>query len=408
MNANATYNISKDPRTPVYLAECKEYDSANILDILSEISSLMGKLDLKGKNVVIKPNLVSKRSPDEAITTNPIVLDAVIMWLQRMGAESVTIAESPGGIYSVPRLRGIYAASKADKVAEHRDAILNYDLGYTETSHPEGKVCCLFDVIDPILKADVIVDLCKLKTHALTGISASVKNLFGVIPGIVKFEMHSRYPNYKDFSAMLVDLCDLVVSRCEFISVTDGIIGMEGNGPTAGTPREIGALIVSRNPFAADTVASYLIGCEGKTDMLNESVCRGFTNATHGDCNLVSIGNADIEKLAVKDFKQPDSRKHNVLEKLRTFGGGSIYRLFEPYPIVDHKACIGCGECAASCPRHTIIMKPKEDVRGASRSKAKRVPVIERNDCIKCFCCQELCPHGVIEIKKNPITRILS
>lgn len=408
MNANVTYNISKDPRSPVYLAECKKYDAAAILGILSEIGSLMEGLDLAGKNVVIKPNLVSKRSPDEAITTNPAVLDAVIMWLFKMGAGSVTVAESPGGVYSVPRLRGIYAASRVDKVAEARGAILNYDLGYTETSHPEGKICRLFDIIDPILKADVIVDLCKLKTHALTGISAAVKNLFGVVPGIVKFEMHSRYPEYEDFSSMLVDLCDLVVSRCEFISVTDGIVGMEGNGPTAGSPREIGALIVSRNPFAADTVASYIIGCEGKTDMMKESVSRGFTYESHSDCNVISIGGADIEKLAIKDFKQPDSRKHNILEKLRTFGGGSIYKLFEPYPTVDYKACIGCGECAASCPRHTIIMKPTANVKGGAHSKAKRVPVIERSDCIRCFCCQELCPHGVIKIKKNPITRILS
>ncbi len=408
MNKSVTYNISKDPAAPVYVAECREYSTDTIHGILSVIGAMMEGLDLRGKNVVIKPNLVSKRSPEEAITANPAVLDAVILWLYDMGAGSVTIAESPGGVYSASRLRGIYSASGAAEVAEARGALLNYDLGYTETSHPDGRVCRLFDVIDPILRADVIVDLCKLKTHALTGISAAVKNLFGVVPGIVKFEMHSRYPDYNDFSAMLVDLCDLIVSRCEFISVTDGIVGMEGNGPTAGSPREIGALIVSRNPFAADTVASYLIGCEGKTDMMAESAARGFTPAAHGDCNVIPVGGADLDGLAVKDFKQPDSKKHNILEKLRTFGGGSIYKLFEPYPDVDFKACIGCGECAASCPRHTIIMKPKDEVKGASRSKAKRVPLIERDGCIRCFCCQELCPHGVIKIKKNPITRILS
>ncbi len=401
------HNPSLDPKAPVYVAECRDYNEDVIFERLMKMNDVIGTPDFSGKRVVIKPNLVSKRTPDEAITVNPAVLSAVIRWLIANGADNITIAESPGGVYSVPRLRGIYAASDVDAVAATHGVTLNYDLGYSEVSHPDGRICRLFEIIAPIINADVVVDLCKLKTHALTGMSAAVKNLFGVVPGIVKFEMHSRYPDYGDFSAMLCDLCELIAKRVELYSVTDGIVGMEGNGPTAGTPRRIGALIVSRNPFAADTVASHIIGCEGKIDMLNDAVLRGYTPALASDCNVI-IDGVTVESLSVKDYKQPDSARHNTIEIVRNLFGGRIYKLFEPYPIVDYKACLGCGECAVSCPRKTIIMKPKAEVKGASACRAKTVPSILRDDCIRCFCCQELCPHGVIRIKKNPITRILS
>ena len=402
-----TYNPSFDPKAPVYVAECQSYDEDAILGRLMKMYGSDAP-DFSGKRVVIKPNLVSKRAPDEAVTVNPAVLSAVIRWLHACGADDVTIAESPGGVYNASRLRGIYSASGVDRVAATHGVALNYDVGYSEVSHPTGKKCRLFEIIAPIVGADVIIDVCKLKTHALTGMSAAVKNLFGTVPGVVKFEMHSRYPDYGDFSAMLCDLCELLAGKCEFYSVTDGIVGMEGNGPTAGTPRHIGALIVSRNPFAADTVASHLIGCEGKIDMLNDAAERGYTPATHGECNVVTVDGADTEALRIKDYRQPDSSHHNTIEVLRNLFGGRIYKLFEPYPIVDYKACLGCGECAASCPQHTIKMLDKTEVKGAGKCRAVRVPSIERDACIRCFCCQELCPHGVIKIKKNPITRILS
>ena len=104
----------------------------------------------------------------------------------------------------------------------------NYDVGWFRSSLP-GRAGRVFDVINPILEADVIVDLCKLKTHTLTQLSGAIKNLFGVIPGIVKFEMHSRYPDYNDFSAMLNDLCAFLCSTREFVAITDAIVGMEGN-----------------------------------------------------------------------------------------------------------------------------------------------------------------------------------
>ncbi len=401
-------NPSLLPSSPVYIADVEEYNKEKISAALKKIGEQMSVPSLSGKKVVIKPNLVAKKSPDDPAITNPAVIECVILWLRSLGADDITVAESPGGVYNTPRLKGIYSASGMNEIAERTGAKLNFDLGYKEISHPTGKICRLFEIIDPILSADVIVDISKLKTHALTGMSAAVKNLFGTIPGIVKFEMHSRYPDYGVFASMLVDLCEMLVSRASFISVTDAIIGMEGNGPTAGTSREVGKLIVSANPFASDVVGAHIIGCEGKIPMVNESIARGFAPASFTDANIISVDGCDITSLKIKNYRQPDSTRHNPIEVLRKVAGGRIYKLFEPYPVIDYTKCVGCGECAASCPQHTIIMTPKSDVKGGGKSKAVNVPVIEREACIRCFCCQELCPKGIIKIRKNPITRFLS
>ena len=404
-------NRSVSPVEPVALAAVAEYDEEAILRALNDAGDACHIFSgtLEGKKVVIKPNFVAKRSPDEAATVHPAVLGAVIRWLRAHGAGMITLAESPGGVYNASRLRGIYSATGAQAIAESHAVALNYDCSFAETSAPEGRRCRLFDIITPILEADVIVDICKLKTHALTGMSAAVKNMFGVVPGIVKFEMHSRYPDYDDFAEMLVDLCELLCRRAEFISVTDGIVAMEGNGPTAGTPRQLGALLVSKNPFASDVVSAHLIGRDDRITTVSLAAARGISPASFGDVQIVPVGIPSADALTPSDFALPDSVEKNGIERMRHLFGGRIYRLFSPYPIIDYAACVGCGECAASCPQHTITMTERERAgSGARRSKARRVPVIEHGDCIRCFCCQELCPHGVVRIRKNPLTRWLS
>lgn len=419
---NNTYNYAPDPKRPIYIARCEEYDEEKIFLCLKKIfesavkdaeqdaEKNSEKISLCGKRVVIKPNLVAKKSPEDPAIVNPNFVSAVIRMLRELGADDITIAESPGGIYNASRLRGIYSASGIDAVAEKHGVKLNYDLGYSEVPYADGKICRLFEIIDPILRADVIVDICRLKTHALTGMSCAVKNLFGTIPGIVKFEMHSRYPDYDDFADMLVDLCEMLSKRAQIISVTDAITGMEGNGPTAGNARKIGAILVSENPFASDVVASQLINCAGKISTVEHAAERGLSFKTSAECNVIDIDGGNYEELTVKDYVQPDSTRPNTIEVLKNLWGGKIYKLFEPYPVVDHSMCIGCGECAASCPQKTIKMVAKEDAgtKKALGAKGAKVPVIIRDKCIKCFCCQELCPHKVIKIKKNPITRILS
>jgi uncharacterized protein (DUF362 family) len=94
---------------------------------------------------------------------------------------------------------------------------------------------------------DAIIDFCKLKSHGMMGMSAAAKNLFGVIPGTMKPEYHFRFPDMRDFARMLVDINDYFAEKVK-ITLVDAVEGMEGNGPTKGTPRHIGVLLASASP----------------------------------------------------------------------------------------------------------------------------------------------------------------
>ncbi len=400
------------PDTPVALAACDTYDEERIFSLLvrcAEAASVFPS-GLAGKKVVIKPNFVMKREPDAAATVHPAVLRATIRWLSSLGAEKIIVAESPGGPYTAARLRGVYTACGATDACSGLDAALNYDVGYSEAHYPEGQRARVFDVINPILEADVVVDLCKLKTHTLTQLSGAIKNLFGVIPGIVKFEMHSRYPDYNDFSAMLNDLCAFICSTREFVAITDAIVGMEGNGPTGGSPRKIGALLMSQNPFASDAVAARLIGIEGSVIMIEDAKSRGYCYTEPKLQHIVGIDGATPDALRVPDFAKPETRG-NFIFKADNIIGRELYRWFRPRPLINYTACLGCGECAASCPAKTIVMMEKDKAqkreKSAKHARPQKIPVIFRDKCINCFCCQELCPHRAVKIKKNPLSRWL-
>ncbi|MFR1476420.1 MAG: DUF362 domain-containing protein [Hydrogeniiclostridium mannosilyticum] len=136
---------------------------------------------------------------------------------------------------------------------------LNEDCSSRELKTPGGAVSKTFEVIAPILDADLIVDVCKLKTHCMMGLSAAVKNMFGVVPGLMKPELHCRFPEKAPFAEMLVDLCCGVRPH---LCVVDAITAMEGNGPSGGNPRFVGALLSARDPFYLDVLCAGLVGHE--------------------------------------------------------------------------------------------------------------------------------------------------
>jgi len=381
----------------VAVSECGVYDEKQLTAILRSHFAVFGydRAFFEGKKVVIKPNLVMKKSPDAAATTHPAVLGAVLCVLKEMGV-SPTIAESPGGIYNRQRLDGIYRVCGIAETAERYGAHLNYDTAAVQMPFAEGKKVKMFHVISPVAEADIVIDLCKLKSHSLTKMSAAVKNLFGVIPGIEKFEMHATFPEYGDFGAMLCDLCEMLCREKTVIAVTDAVIGMEGNGPTAGTPRKIGAVLTSGNPFASDLLCERLIGFEGTVPLVKEAILRGLCP---DNADALAVVGTKPETLAVSDFKEPDSAKNKSASALAFFSRGKVGRFFMPRPVVIRERCRACGECVASCPQHTI-----ELVTGGG----KRLAHISHASCIRCYCCQELCPFEAISVKKNFIISIIS
>ncbi len=382
---------------PVSVRAIDIYDEQKIADILRDQMNTLGydKAFFESKKVMIKPNLVMKKAPDAAATTHPAVLSALLTVLKEKGV-SPLIAESPGGLYNRQRLEGVYRMCGIAEVADRHGAELNYDTEAVFVPFPNGKTVKQFHVIRPIAEADVVIDLCKLKSHGLTKMSAAIKNFFGVIPGVEKFEMHATFPDYKDFGSMICDLCQMLCEQKEIIAITDAIVGMEGDGPTSGTPRKIGALLMSANPFASDIVGETLLGFENTVPIVREAAARGLCPT---DISGVTLLGDDIGPLCISDFKEPETAENRATSTLSFFSSGKWGRFFMPRPKAVPDKCRGCGECVASCPQHTIELVPHH---------GRKIAKVHHASCIRCYCCQELCPFAAIEIKKNLLIKIAS
>ncbi len=371
---------------------CDEYDGAALQPLLLQLLGDMGvePSALAGKKVVIKPNLLAAADADKAMTTHPALLRALALILTEAGAY-VTVAESSGGPYTEVALRTIYAACGITDAVKDTGAALNFDTTHGTLSASDGRYSTRFSIITPILEADVIFNLCKLKTHSLATMTAAAKNLFGTVPGLQKFELHARYRDQKHFLGALCDLCDCLCTEKQIYHICDAVIGMEGNGPSAGSPRKIGCLLASENPFALDLAASRIIGLEGEVPMITEAQGRGLC-ASHSDA-LTVLGHG-LSPFLIPDFRRPEAASLSFLANIPTF--------LQPRPIIGPD-CIGCGLCYRSCPVKAISM-----VEAKKDAKAKKQALIDRQKCIRCYCCQELCPYEAVDIRKHPVYKLLA
>ncbi len=385
-----------DKNLSVALNAVNEYDKDVIVKVLKEQFDAIGidENTFRGKKVAIKPNLIMKKGPEYAATTSPVILDALLAILDGYDTESVTIAESSGGPYTEGSLEAAYRVCKIKDACKNHKATLNFDTSFKELECKNAKLVKSFNVLTPIVNADIIINLPRLKTHSLTGMSAAVKNYFGVVPGLQKFEMHARFPDYNDFSSMLCDLASLMCEKTT-VNILDAVVGMEGNGPTGGKPRAIGCILTSLNPFNLDVIARELI-CAGEVLSVKEGINRGYSQSVPDEIKVIGD---DYKAFIVKDFVKPDSKKHGSIFMLTTFGGGKLGKLFSPRPVVT-KSCVGCGECERSCPKKTITIKTKRN--------GKKFASIALDNCIKCFCCQELCPIHAIAVKKNSLVALVN
>ena len=374
----------------VSVVKCERY--SEVQRAVEEAVALIGGIERfikKGDKVVIKPNLVSKKKPEEAVTTNPDFLHAVIVMAERAGG-IVTIAESPGGPYNAAALKGVYSVCGVDEAIEGTNAKLNFDTGFTEVRFPEGKTVKNIPIIDPILDADVIISLPKLKTHAMTSYTGAVKNLFGTILGTYKAELHFRLNERKSFCSMLVDLHECVKPT---LSIMDAVWGMEGNGPTAGQNRHIGLVMASENAHALDLAACHLIDYTvNEVDTVREAVERGLVADS---AEKLEILGEDLAPLVMRDYVKPESH-FNLLRliSLPASVNAWLTNALASRPKMNYDICVGCGECARRCPPKAI------DMSGGK-------PVIDEKRCIKCFCCQELCPKKAVMIKRPLLNRFM-
>ncbi|MBE7024568.1 MAG: DUF362 domain-containing protein [Ruminococcaceae bacterium] len=359
----------------VYLSPCKNYQEKPVHDTLVPmLENIIRDNGFSGdwtdKKVVIKPNLLAKRVPGAGVTAHPVLVETAASYFMKRGAQ-VTIADSPGGLYHAKLLERLYETTGMKTAAEKSGAVLNLDT----SSQKLGD----FTVITPLVEADLIVSVGRLKTHMLCDMTAAVKNLFGSIPGARKAEFHAKFPKKRDFCNMLVDLCR---TNAPQINIIDAIVAMEGNGPASGTLRKVGAICGSANPFALDLMCASMMGYSPEeVDTVDISRLEGLCP---GSLEELEIVGADVAKFTHR-FKRPKaSRKAGLLRLLPRTIASRLKK--EKKPVILEKKCIGCGECVRCCPAETMELIDKK-------------AVIHRENCIKCYCCQELCPQKAVAVR---------
>jgi uncharacterized protein (DUF362 family)/Pyruvate/2-oxoacid:ferredoxin oxidoreductase delta subunit len=369
----------------VSLVRCDDYSPDKVTAAVSRSVEQLGGLSRflsPGMRVLVKPNLLQPVSPDECVTTHPEVVRAVAALLREHGCE-VTIADSAGGgtPFTEARLRKLYDVTGMSGAAARAQVSLGVDVESRQVSSPAGKVVKMFSVIAPAAEADAIVVVSKAKTHVLTGMTGATKCLFGILPGMEKPSMHGRLSNVDQFCDMLLDLNQAMMPR---LQIMDAVVGMEGDGPSGGSPRALGAVLASGNPVALDIVASKLMGFRpGDVPILRLGAARGMVPA---DLKADVLGER-VEAMAVRDFKHPSSTVASRLGVGAPFLG-RLLRAYALRPTVDRERCNGCGRCARSCPRETIMI-----VRGKARIRYGR--------CVRCYCCHEMCENRAIDLRRS-------
>lgn len=348
--------------TRVFLSECKEYQPEQvniavkrIFDEFGGAGSILGD----GKKVLVKPNVLMPKKPEDAATTHPLVVESVCREFINAGAD-VTIIDSTGGPHTKFVLRLLYGKTGIKKAAKNVGAKASFDTSSRTVEYPEGQIIKKFDVLSPVLDADLVISLAKAKTHGFMKMTGCVKNLFGCIPGLGKPLLHGKYPKHEDFAAMLVDVCGYIKPG---FSILDAVYGMEGAGPTAGNPKYVGAVLGGFSPFAVDLAQSYLMGM--RADSIY-TICNAAMRGLAPDTpeSLIWLGD-DPEKLRTS-FKPARTNKANIVPKIM-------------------ENCTGCGDCVRICP-------------GKCMKIQKRKAIVDAKGCIRCYCCHEFCAEQAIEI----------
>jgi len=370
----------------VYFAAAANYDQQTV-DVAVErlFCQLPAAQAIGGKRVLLKPNLLAKHTPERAVTTHPALVRAVIRAVRRRGAASITVADSPGGVYNPGILRSIYKVSGLTDVCREEGAALYTDCKSREVP-AKGQVVKQFTLLEPVLDCDVIINLPKLKTHMMTGLSAATKNLFGCIPGLQKAEWHMRFPDKERFGGMLVDLLCTVKPG---FAILDGILAQEGDGPAGGTPRMVGIVAAAEDHLQMDLALCRMLGIRPKdVPYLNAAISRGLCPEQFDPA--CAKGEGELCR-PIPGYRLPSSWGSvdfaDKAPRAVRWAVPAVERLLAPRPVINKSRCIGCGKCAEICPQHTITVQGKAHIHAAR--------------CIRCFCCHEMCPVKAIDTRRS-------
>ena len=254
----ANVRPASTPLLQVALVPCPDYDPGRLVEAIRTGWQSTRPPDVSGKRVLIKPN-IADFSKERPIHTDTRLVEALILYLKKLGAREIILAEGP------PHNRDsewLFRKSGFEALVG-RQGILLVDLNYDDVSpikcaNPRATLLKEIYLPKTVLSADIIISVPKMKTHRLAGITLSMKNMFGILPGI----KYGWPKNTLHYNGIPLSICEINGTLKTHYSIVDGVVGMEGCGPLLGTPRKAGVLVMGDNALAVDATAARVMGID--------------------------------------------------------------------------------------------------------------------------------------------------
>ncbi|MDA8423394.1 MAG: DUF362 domain-containing protein [Nitrospiraceae bacterium] len=327
---------------------------------------------LKGKKVLVKPNVLRASTAQESIVTNPAVLRAVVEKVETMGPASIIVGDNPGLVSYGANEESFIQTGLMEAAKGHYQNIGNDSRKVAFNA----KFMTTVSVSSAVLDADIVISLPKFKTHGLTVLTGAIKNSYGILPGAQKAMLHKAAGSPERFHELIVDVFRL---RVPDLFIVDAVVGMEGNGPASPDLRNIGLVLASDNAVALDSVIATMMGVEsGRLRFLQKAKEAGLGNYEINSIEIIG----ELKRLP--DFKLPPLGGEAILrnETMQTL----IHSRTLLRPQADPDKCTSCGTCIDHCPVSALSM-------------IDTIPQVDATRCIACFCCQEMCPEKAIALR---------
>jgi uncharacterized protein (DUF362 family)/Pyruvate/2-oxoacid:ferredoxin oxidoreductase delta subunit len=328
-------------------------------------------IELRGKKVLIKPNVLRLSEAKEGIVTHPSVLRALVEKVETMDPASIVVGDNPG-LFNYGANEACFSKTGLMEAAKGHYQNIGIDaqqLAFNSEFMP------FVSVSQAILDADIVISVPKFKTHGLTVLTGAIKNSYGILPGAQKARLHKAAGTPQRFHEMIVDVFKL---RIPDLFIVDAVVGMQGNGPASPDLVDIGLVLASDNAVAVDAVIAMMMGCD-------PALLRFLQKAKEA-----GLGDYDLATIKVigglrqlPDFKLPPFSGEAILQNERVQALMQTRQQQRPHVNLDW--CTGCGSCVEQCPASAMIL-------------CDNVPQVDADKCIACFCCQEICPEKAITL----------
>ncbi|MDP2913052.1 MAG: DUF362 domain-containing protein [Candidatus Omnitrophota bacterium] len=362
----------------VSIVRCEDYAAEKVFDAVERAIGLVGGIGRfvkPGMKVLLKPNLLSARPPEDAVDTHPEIVRAVARLVKGAGAVPV-IGDSPGGYYR--NIDSVFEKSGMKKMAAEEGVEL---VRFTSSRFVDG-----IPIARRVFDSDCVISIPKFKTHSITVITAAIKNMYGAVTGLHKAECHSKAPKEKDFAKVVARIYSIAKPH---LTVLDGIVAMEGNGPAAGVPRKMNFVMASSDGVAVDSCLARMVGL----DALDIRVTKDAYDMGCGEADpeKIEICGDDPAEFIAEDFRLPQTTLLKFIPRIIAEGVAAMIR-FRPH--INSVICARCNLCKITCPVNCIEIE-------------KNYCSIDYKRCVRCLCCHEVCPYKAIGIKSNILTKMI-